>query len=127
MATHSSDETLILWNQLNVKEGKLDDVKQVLKKLCDLAATEQGTLTYTFAFNDDETKLYATEIFANVEAFMEHMKHVGEVLPGLVDNTEPGSLTVVTTQDEHEKLKEILAAFPHNAVVTFSGVRKKTE
>lgn len=112
IASHTSDETIILWMQRGVKEGKLDAVKGALKKLCELASTEEGCLTHSFAFNADETQVYATEIFANFDALFGHMKSVGEVLPEIRENTNPVSLTITSTAEDQVKLKELLPAFP---------------
>lgn len=126
MTTDIGHGSIIFWNTLNVKGGKLEALKKTLKKLCDLVTTETGTFTYNFAFNQDETQVFATEIYANTEAVLEHFKNVGEVLPELMENHIPGSLTVIAPKEEHEKLKELLAELPYTSGFTFVGVKEKT-
>ena len=47
--------------------------------------TEPGTLQYLWFFNDDRTKCFVREIYANSDAVLAHMGNMGDTLGQLVE------------------------------------------
>ena len=55
-------------------------------ELSELAASEEGTLEYSYYLDSDETQCLLIETFASPEALSAHMGHVGHLLGSLFES-----------------------------------------
>jgi quinol monooxygenase YgiN len=68
----------IYWTiDATIKDGHLAALKSHVAKMVKLTATEAGALDYDFWLNEDETRLFIYERYANSEAAIAHLQNVG--------------------------------------------------
>ena len=76
----------IYWTlSATVKHDKIAMLKIVLSDAIERTQHETGCLNYEFWFNEDETKIYAFERYADPESCLAHIRNVGKELPRFFD------------------------------------------
>ena len=99
VATISSGEVL---------PEKINDFKQLIKKVVAAAAEEPGTLVYEFSVQPDGRTVDLLEMYQNSEAFVAHVKHMRAVFGQEVGQVrKPGKIIVFGSPNA--EMKEILA------------------
>jgi quinol monooxygenase YgiN len=83
--------------------------KATVVELTELAASEEGTIEYSYYLTTDETKCLMTETYASPEALSAHMGHVGHLLGSLFESG--GSVDVNILGDAPDSLIEATKDF----------------
>ena len=72
-------EPIVFISHFKVKEGKLDELKQLNQKVTEhIKADKPGTFTFLQYTNKERTELGIIHIFPDAEAFDQHNEGVGE-------------------------------------------------
>ena len=83
--------------------------KATVVELTELAASEEGTLEYSYYLNTDESRCLMIETYASPEALLAHMGHVGHLMGPLFESG--GSVDVSILGDAPEALIEATKDF----------------
>jgi quinol monooxygenase YgiN len=86
----------VSWNlQLRVKEGRLDDLRALMREMVASTEAEAGTLAYEWFLSDDGSACHICERYTDSSAAMEHLGNFGaKFAERFLDCLEPTSLHV---------------------------------
>ena len=100
----------IYWTiNASVKEGHLEGLKEHIVKMVEMTKTEEGALNYEFWLNDDNSRIFIHERYANSEAAIAHLQNVGPHLGPFLDAVEMEP--IVICGDLSDEGKEAFAPF----------------
>jgi quinol monooxygenase YgiN len=69
----------ISWNlQMSVREGRLNDAKELVSEMVEATRGEPGTLTYEYFLSDDGASCHIYERYTDSAAVMQHLGNFGE-------------------------------------------------
>ena len=77
-----------------IKEGRLEGLKEHIVKMVEMTKTEEGALNYEFFLNDDNTRIFIHERYANSEAAIAHVQNVGPHLGPFLDAVEMDPIVI---------------------------------
>ena len=103
-----------------VKPGKMEEVKNFLKRMVSLATTEPGNLYYDFTIKGDV--VFCREAYAGAEAVLKHVEGIGPVLAEYLKVADVLRVEVHGGAEELEKLKGPLAGLNPEWFVFECGV-----
>ena len=90
-----------------IAPGDLAEVKRLAAEALELTKTESTTLQYDWFFSDDETTCVVRETYANSDAVLAHMAHMGELIGKLA--ALGGGLEIEAFGDPSPELLEAAA------------------
>ena len=103
-----------------IKDGKLESFKQVAADcLAAVKAKDTGTTQYDWFFNDDESVCVVRETYADSDAVLQHMGHVGEHLGQLAAVAD---LELEVFGEPSPALVDAAAAFQPKVYKSFLGL-----
>ena len=87
---------VVSWSlQMSVREGRLDDLRTLVRELVEATRAEVGTLTYEYFLSDDGGACHIYERYADSDAAMAHLGNFGENFADrFMECFEPQSLSV---------------------------------
>lgn len=120
MAT--TDTTCSIHPYFKVHEGKLADFRAVAERMVAETATEPGCLYYGFSYDGDQA--YCREAYANADALLAHVGHVGPLLQEALGLSELVKMEIHGSADEIAKLREPMAPLGAQFYVLECGFRR---
>jgi quinol monooxygenase YgiN len=113
----------IYWTiSANVKEGRLGGLKEHIVKMVEITKTEEGALNYGFWLNEDSTRLFIHERYANSEAAIAHIQNVGPHLDPFLDAVEMDPIDIFGNLSDEGK--EAFAPFGASYTQHLNGFSK---
>lgn len=104
----------------NIKDGKLESFKQVAAEcVAAVKAKDTGTTQYDWFFNEDESVCVVRETYENSDALMQHMGHLGDLLPRLGDAAD---MEIEIFGEPSPTLADATAAFQPKVWKSFVGL-----
>ena len=94
----------IYWTiNATVKEGRITGLKEHVKLMIEMTSKEDGALCYDFWLNDDETRLFIYERYADNDAAIAHVQNVGEHLGPFLDAVEMDPIVILGPVNDEVK------------------------
>lgn len=85
-------EPIVFISHFKLKEGKLDDLNQLHKKVTEQIRTNKpGTIVFLHCLNEDGTELRIIHVFPDADAFDKHVEGVDERAKAAFELVEPTS------------------------------------
>lgn len=114
----------VFWNlRLNVREGKLDDLKALMQEMVSSTGQESGTGTYEWFLSDDGAECHINERYADSDAVLAHLGNFGENFADrFLACLEPTSLCVYG--EPSDDARAALDGFGATYMGTFGGFRR---
>ena len=113
----------IYWTiSANVKEGRLGGLKEHIVKMVEITKTEEGALNYGFWLNEDSTRLFIHERYANSEAAIAHIQNVGPHLDPFLDAVEMDPIVILGPVND--EVKGVFAAFGASYTTFLGGLNR---
>ena len=103
----------------NIAPGNLSEFKELAARALDITKGEETTLQYDWFFSDDETKCVVRETYANSDAILAHMGHMGDLIGKLAELG--GGLEIEAFGDPSPELLEAAAALQPTVYRYFQG------
>ena len=108
-----------------VKEGKLDEFKNLCEEFVKQTATEGDTcLYYDFTINEADNEVFCREAYVDAEATMKHLGNVGKLIDIALTISTLRLLEVHGPAAELDKLREPLAPLHPEYYVHEIGVER---
>ncbi len=90
-----------------VNEGKLDDFKALVPRFLERTGSEPGCVHYAFSYHGQE--VHCREGYADGDAVLAHLDHVGDILAEALTISTISRLEVHAPPAEIEKMRGPLA------------------
>jgi quinol monooxygenase YgiN len=103
----------------NIAPDNLAEFKALAAQALEQTKGEATTLQYDWFFNDDETKCVVRETYADSDAVLAHMAHLGEMIGRLAELG--GGLEIEAYGSPSAELLEAAAAFEPAIYTFFQG------
>lgn len=103
----------------NIAPDNLAEFKRVAAEALELTKQEATTLQYDWFFSDDESKCVVRETYANSDAILAHMAHLGDLIGKLAELG--GGLEIEAFGTLSPELSEAAAAFEPAVYTFFQG------
>lgn len=104
-----------------IKEGKLDEFKQLIPFLISTVKEQDpGTLTYDWYLNEDRMECVVLETYTDSQAVLAHAGHVGEYLQKV---SEVADLSIELYGNPSEELRKAIEGLAPKIYPFFSGLR----
>ena len=105
-----------------VYEGRLAEFRALCERLVEETRSEPGCLYYGFSFDGDE--VHCREAYADADAMLAHMDHVGSLIGEALEMADMARLEVHGPEEELAKLRGPLAQLDPQYFVLEYGFRK---
>jgi quinol monooxygenase YgiN len=117
----SKDSCVTIVPYFKVKDGKMNEFKDLCRRFVDKTKSESGCLYYGFGFNGN--RVHCREGYKNAEGLLTHLNNVGELIKetGLYADTE--ILEIHGTESELAKLRKPLEGMSAQYFVLEMGFR----
>ena len=103
-----------------IKEGKLDEFKQLIPQFISVVKEkDSGTLNYDWYLNEDNMECMVLETYKDSNAVMEHAGNVGELLQEAMGLSD---LQIEVYGNPSDALKEALAGMAPKVYPYHSGL-----
>lgn len=99
--------------------ANLDEFKELIAEGIDKTRGEPGNLQYNWYFNDDETKCFVRETYANSNAVLAQMGNMGDTLGKMIEMG--GGLEIEVFGNPSAELVEAAAALQPNMYPFYAG------
>ena len=103
----------------SIAPADLAEFKRAAGEALELTKAEAGVLQYDWFLSDDETKCVVRETYANSDAVLAHIAHVGELIGQLAQLG--GGLQIEAFGTLSPELAEAAAAFQPTVYSYFQG------
>ena len=112
----------IYWTiDATIKEGHLDGLKSHITTMVDLTSTEPGALAYDFWFNEEETRLFIYERYADSDAAVAHLQNVGPHLGPFLEAVDIAPIVILGEMSD--AAQEAFASFNATYTTFFAGLK----
>ncbi|MGC3989105.1 MAG: antibiotic biosynthesis monooxygenase [Chthoniobacteraceae bacterium] len=92
--------------RVKIHPGKFDDLEQLIDACVQrVRERDTGTLLYDFFLSDDWSECVVHEHYRDSQAVLEHLQHVGDILPKIL---ETGEMAVEVYGLSSAELKAVL-------------------
>jgi quinol monooxygenase YgiN len=103
-----------------INEGQLDAFKQITSQfIATVKEMDQGTLMYDWYLNEDTLECAILEDYADSNAALEHVAHVGDLLQKLLDL---GEMSIELYGSPNEELSEALKGMDAKVFPFYAGL-----
>jgi quinol monooxygenase YgiN len=102
-----------------ISPDNLAEFKELAARALEITKGEATTVQYDWFFSDDETKCVVRETYANSDAILVHIAHVGDLIGKLAELG--GGLEIEAFGDPSPELLEAAAAFEPTIYRFFQG------
>jgi hypothetical protein len=120
MATDDKCVTIVPYFKLHA--GKIEDFKKVCQQFVELSRNEPKCLFYGWSFDGDN--VHCREGYEDASGLLEHLDHVGSLLPELFKLGDVTRLEIHGPKEELEKLRGPLADFKPQYFTLEYGFRR---
>jgi quinol monooxygenase YgiN len=81
----TSNSKIYSYAKFRVHAGRAEEFKALARECSDIVnEREPGTLFYEWFLNADETECVAVDCYADIDAMLEHIKHIGGLMRRLM-------------------------------------------
>lgn len=81
----NSHRKIYTYAKFSIHSGKTEEFKELARQCSDIVnAQEPSTLFYEWFMNANETECVAVDCYANVDAMLEHIKHIAPLMRRLM-------------------------------------------
>ncbi len=120
MATDDKCCTIVPY--FNIKEGKLEQFKELCERFVEASRSEPGCMFYGFAF--DGLRAHCREGYEDAEGVLAHLANIGPLLAESAQFADLDVLEIHGPEEELAKLREPLAAQNPRFFVLEYGFRR---
>jgi len=120
MSTNDSCVSIVPY--FKVKEGKMNEFRDLCRRFVDKAQTEPLCLYYGFSFNGN--RVHCREGYKNADGLLTHLDNVGELLKESSRYADTEILEVHGSESELAKLRKPLEGMKPQFFVLEMGFRK---
>jgi len=106
--------------QLKIKKGQLEAFKQLVPQFISaVKEKDRGTLMYDWYLNEDTMECSVLEDYADSNAALEHVAHVGDLLQKLM---ELGEMSIELYGNPNEEFSKALKGLDAKVFPYYSGL-----
>ncbi|MDH3671731.1 MAG: antibiotic biosynthesis monooxygenase [Gammaproteobacteria bacterium] len=110
--------------EVEIKRGRVDEFKTIAAEVIQrVEANEPRTWTYEWYLNEDESKCYVLEHYADSAATMAHMENVGPLLDRFFETCSIDNLSLFG--EVSAEVREAFAALNPSVFEHWSGVSRE--